>query len=317
MRLSLRPHLCHAVFIYMATNFDVETMVAPINNWSYNMFCEGPPMMATTFQNPPSLHAKSFWTILSWPAKTITKLTTASRNRVVSEQRQPNPHSGNFVHVMLPLWKMTVYKYNIQPLAQPRLNLHHIWFQERAGRWTGMFETPWRKEVPNVPRIIYHFLKGGKHCSSLNFPNLGSSREKKINIRPQFACSVLYFQTNLWYLAACVCVKVRFCFCMLPHEGVAEHVRKRRNPQRRWTVLLWDRFRGNYGESFLLKGKLRAGYTAKGAPRQAMRGCFYCRSRLRGAYAQYLSYGRGYARLRKATQRYVFLQQFPPPQNAA
>jgi hypothetical protein len=44
----------------MATNFDVETMVAPINNWSYNMFCEGPPMMATTFQNPPSLHAKSF-----------------------------------------------------------------------------------------------------------------------------------------------------------------------------------------------------------------------------------------------------------------
>jgi hypothetical protein len=136
------------------------------------MFCEGPPMMATTFQNPPSLHAKSFWTILSWPAKTITKLTTASRNRVVSEQRQPNPHSGNFVHVMLPLWKMTVYKYNIQPLAQPRLNLHHIWFQERAGRWTGMFETPWRKEVPNVPRIIYHFLKGGKHCSSLNFPTL-------------------------------------------------------------------------------------------------------------------------------------------------
>ena len=131
---------------------------------------------------------------------------------------------------------------------------------------------------------------------------------KKINIRPQFACSVLYFQTNLWYLAACVCVKVRFCFCMLPHEGVAEHVRKRRNPQRRWTVLLWDRFRGNYGESFLLKGKLRAGYTAKGAPRQAMRGCFYCRSRLRGAYAQYLSYARGYARLRKATQRYATLR---------
>jgi hypothetical protein len=56
-----------------------------------------------------------------------------------------------------------------------------------------MFETPWRKEVPNVPRIIYHFLKGGKHCSSLNFPTLVPRVKKKSifvhNLHVQFCIS--------------------------------------------------------------------------------------------------------------------------------
>ena len=37
---------------------------------------------------------------------------------------------------------------------------------------------------------------------------------------------------------------------------------------------------------FLLKGRLHAGYAVSGTLREATRGHFYCRGRLRGAYVQ-------------------------------
>ena len=49
--------------------------------------------------------------------------------------------------------------------------------------------------------------------------------------------------------------------------------------------VFFHRLRGGYARPFLLKGRLRTGYAVRGTPREATRGRFYCRGRLRGAYS--------------------------------
>ena len=51
------------------------------------------------------------------------------------------------------------------------------------------------------------------------------------------------------------------------------------------SVCFFNRLRGGYARPHLLKGRLRAGYAVRVTPREATRGRFYCRGRLRGAYA--------------------------------